>query len=339
MTGSLKLRTLFLIYLIGTGAFPLFSQNYQAYFDEPAKIIYPQGLSPAGVGILIPYTTGTSDEWYRFLKKNGLPVDYVWILPQGRPQRSHYLPDFVTYVKNYEKIVLRSLKRVKEELGFVPAKRVLMGYSLGGDLSWALSNRNPDFFTHAVVMGSRCSYPFEPGEDKEKSYYFAIGASDALVRKNGMALALQKALDSGISGELQYYQGGHQLPPESIIRRGISFFQESLEDKDTMSPELPKEIPLEAGEVRVTFLSAISQGISQLYYLPPGKTEKADSLLLLEYPLKYKEELQLILPSSSASGSGSLVAETTSGVYIKDLGPFKDGDTIKMTIFSKTYRW
>ena len=87
--------------------------------------------------------------------------DFILILPAGRPTRDEYLPDFVTFVEWYEERVLAELDSVLENYSADPERVYLGGYSLGGDLSWALAVRNPERFAGAVVAGSRTSYPVD----------------------------------------------------------------------------------------------------------------------------------------------------------------------------------
>ncbi|WP_028973068.1 hypothetical protein [Spirochaeta cellobiosiphila] len=327
-----QIISLFLLILSSMG---IWAQEYQSYFDEDCDVVYPDTNTPKGVVILIPYTTGTSQEWYTYLKKAGLPADYVWVLPPGRPQYSHYLPDFTTYIENYEKLVIRGLQQVKAELGALPKKRVLMGYSLGGDLSWALSNRNPTFFSYAIVMGSRCSYAYTKGN---VHYFFSIGNSDAIVRRNGMGYAYKLITASDSETPIMYFKGAHELPPDDVIRSAFAFFDKEGQPLDI--PDNIAQVPqVQPNEANIIFTCAISQGMSALYYLPEGKTNKEEAISILEYPLQYLEKLELKVPVKDSVIQGSLVAETTSGTYIKPLANVGDGERIKMTIFSKTYRW
>ena len=129
------------------------------------------------------------------------PSNFVVILPKGKgSRRDHSWKGFEQCFIRYEERVLKDLDKFSQAYNLDLSRVYLAGVSLGGDLSWALSLRNPDKFAGAVVMGSRCSYiPPDGSLDlmKQKNYAFfmTMGMKEANDRLAGIRYA-RKQLDS-----------------------------------------------------------------------------------------------------------------------------------------------
>lgn len=330
--------------LILTVPFSVFSQVKQAYFNQSSRYILPPGEAK-GVICLLPYTTGTSEELYRYIKQNIPEEDYIILLPPGRPLRNHYLPNFIQFVQWYEGMLLRDLDVLFRSNPDTKQKVILMGYSLGGDLSWALSQRNPDLVSHALVMGSRCSYPYKTNDVE---YSFAIGEWDADVRKNGLYYAHKLTSSTG-EPVLQSYKGGHELPSAGLIGKllnsligreqlKVASISEEVKKEELSAPE--EKAANDAYDIHeslnVRIKANISRGITALYYLPPGPPSRKRAQLLWEGFLDYGETMDIELPPDGGF-DGILVCKTATGYYGKTLEEGKG--TFAFTIFSKAIRF
>lgn len=89
---------------------------------------------------------------------------------------------FEACIYRYENRILADIEMYAKQYSIDPDKIVFVGFSLGGDLGWAISHRYPEKFKGAIVSGTRCSY-FENGMmerqfKRDVRYYFAIGEKD-----------------------------------------------------------------------------------------------------------------------------------------------------------------
>ncbi|NBF39418.1 MAG: hypothetical protein GVY14_03285, partial [Spirochaetes bacterium] len=94
------------------------------------------------------------------------------------------------------------LDSVLENYSADPDRIYLGGYSLGGDLSWALSVRNPELFAGAVIAGSRTSYPVDTAtletlRSRGFRGSFLIGNRDSPARYDGINRSRNAFADTG----------------------------------------------------------------------------------------------------------------------------------------------
>lgn len=112
--------------------------------------------------VLLPFTGGTGVRFFEWAfekqYQNRQTNPFIVIIPAGKGSLSDYTPGSV-----FEKTIQRYDNQVKSELkALIPkykidASRVSIGgYSLGADLGWALSLRNPELFRGAILIDSIC---------------------------------------------------------------------------------------------------------------------------------------------------------------------------------------
>ncbi len=211
---------------------PLFGQTRSTYFDQPARVVPPADYDPERLYpaiVFLPYTTGTSEAQARsFGISPENQTEFVVILPAGRFNRDDYLPNFMQFVQWYEERLLEDIANAFQHTSIDPNRLYLAGYSLGGDLAWALSVRNPEFFAGAVMAGTRASYPLT--DDARRSLTgigyrgsFLIGNREIPERQNGIERAHASLEGSGIPTLFRTYQGGHQIPPRELLLESIAF--------------------------------------------------------------------------------------------------------------------
>jgi len=143
--------------------------------QEPSRIVESNGTTvvlPASYNkqktypamVLLPFTGGTASDFfegrfgeaYRERKAN----PFIVILPAGRGSTSDYSTGnaFSATIQRYENRIKSDLKVLTPKYNIDASRVSLGGYSLGADLGWALSLRNPDLFRGAVLIDSICSY-------------------------------------------------------------------------------------------------------------------------------------------------------------------------------------
>ncbi len=114
--------------------------------------------------VLLPFTGGTGVrffDWafekpYRDRRAN----PFIVIIPAGEGKSTDYSTGdaFSATIQRYEKQVKSDLKTLGPKYNIDASRISIGGYSLGADLGWALSLRNPDLFRGAILIDSICSY-------------------------------------------------------------------------------------------------------------------------------------------------------------------------------------
>ena len=228
-TSRLVLLTCLL--LVSAGDF-LYAQSRASFFDQPSEFVLPVNYDSSGAHplvVVVPYTNGTAREAASlYFPSFGNHEDFILMLPPGRSGTQHYLPNFARFVEWYEARVLADLEAAEARYAVDTSRIYLAGYSLGGDVSWALSVRNPDVFAGAVIGGARSSYPARPealdalGRSGFRAA-FMIGNRDDRVRIDGIRAAHQTLGNAGIETVYNFYPGDHLVMP------GYDLWSESVE--------------------------------------------------------------------------------------------------------------
>lgn len=229
--GERLLISFALVFCIAPAAFS--AQLRPAFFDEPARIVMPQNQQPGRsypVFVVLPPTLGTAE---LFAPRIGLDPaiqeSFILVLPAGRPRSEDYLPDFRAFVRWYEARLLLDLERVFSEYPADRARVYVGGYSLGGDLSWALSARNPELISGAVISGTRTSYPITPDslermQQRGFRAAFVIGSQEAAVRYEGINRTHARVRAAGVETLYREYPGSHsRRPTPAMYTEYISF--------------------------------------------------------------------------------------------------------------------
>lgn len=225
------IRFVFCLVCIGIGG-ALFGQTRSPYFDQAAQVVPPLNYDSSQrypAIVFLPYTTGTSEAQARsFGIPPGAQEEFVVILPAGRFTRDDYLPNFMQFVEWYEERLLQDLAAAFSQVSIDPGRVYLAGYSLGGDLGWALSVRNPDRFAGAVMSGTRASYPITEASRRtlRSTGYrgaFLIGDQEDINRSTGIERAHGQLDSEGIETMFRTYRGGHRLPPRELLLDSVSF--------------------------------------------------------------------------------------------------------------------
>jgi pimeloyl-ACP methyl ester carboxylesterase len=114
--------------------------------------------------ILMPPTNRTASEFFNwamseaYRTRTGQP--FIVILPPERGGRGDYSSGgaFESAIAYYEKSVRDNLTALIPKYNIDKSHIAIGGFSLGADLSWAISLRNPDLFKSAILIDSLCTY-------------------------------------------------------------------------------------------------------------------------------------------------------------------------------------
>lgn len=169
--------------------------------------------------ILMPYTGGSARDFFnKYLReakinRDTLPLkkqfaqllklyneernnthEFILMMPQeAGGRRDHSWSGFAACIERYENRVKRDVEYYSKQYNIDRDKVFLAGVSLGGDLSWALSMRNADFFQGAMVTGSRCSYPPDSQlvtlAEKDYHFFLTMGMEESWDRMAGIQYA------------------------------------------------------------------------------------------------------------------------------------------------------
>lgn len=132
-------------------------------------------------------------------------------------------------IARYEREVLADLRSVAATRRVDTTRMVVAGFSLGGDLAWALALRNPRLLHGAIVMASRASYRPDPAAAdalalRGARFFLTMGDKDDRTRQR-LARAAALALDRwGVTSRFQVIPGaGHQPAPPDVFAQALEF--------------------------------------------------------------------------------------------------------------------
>jgi pimeloyl-ACP methyl ester carboxylesterase len=220
---------LFFLLLVTPGEPAAARQQRPAYLDQAADVILPAGHDPARtypVVIYLPFTGSSAAELRKDLAPQVPVADHLALVPRGVTEAEHYLPDFVSFAKGYEARLLADLSALQKR--HRTGKVYLLGYSLGGDLAWALSVRNPERFDGVVLIGTRCSWPAPKASLarlKARGFRAAFmgGTREASDRLKGLRAASALVTRAGVASRYLIFEGAHTLPDAAAQKSALAF--------------------------------------------------------------------------------------------------------------------
>lgn len=179
--------------------------------------------------VLMPYTDRTALHMFNWgiydayqKRYSGSAEDnaFVIIMPPGQGSSANWSGyGWESLVNEYEAYVQQDLDPIAAKYNVDLNNMVVGGFSLGGDLSWTLSLRNPGLFSGAIVMGSMSTY-----RDTENAqllaesnfrYFMVMGGYD------GNRGSMHSALDTLDQHDIDYHyeevsNAGHGDLPEHM---------------------------------------------------------------------------------------------------------------------------
>ncbi len=203
-TGSTA-AALLQIYLVRVGLGRLADQPPAQQLAALAPYLFPDsGDDRKGVILVLVHGRGSSDD-YRSAQ--------AW-------ERT---------ISRYEQRVLADLRAVAAAHRVDTSRQIVAGFSLGGDLSWAIALRNPRVIHGAIVMASRATYrPDDAGAgavmNSPARFFLTMGDADQGTRQR-LARAAARTLDAwGVPNRFRLLPGvGHEPAPPAIFAEALRF--------------------------------------------------------------------------------------------------------------------
>jgi pimeloyl-ACP methyl ester carboxylesterase len=188
--------------------------------------------------VLLPYTGGSAQDLYRwkyrdFFRQHSRS-DIVLILPPEEGDYDDYETgeDWAETVMDWEEDLAEILDEAAARLPLDRSRVVLAGHSMGGDMAWALMQRQPDRYAGAVIMGSRCNWRQHGSPQKlaERAVRvaFSVGEKEREVRRRGAQLARGLLEKFGVLVRWDDMPGGHTPAPGRLFSEQLDFVLERL---------------------------------------------------------------------------------------------------------------
>lgn len=217
--------------------------TYQLEVHENSEWLFPSGYDSTKkypLLIFLPFTGGTGADYFYsyandmdelmeklFDTQPGEKSFIVLIPGDAGSEDDHSWQGFEACISRYEKRIFEDIASTGSKINIDTGKIVLTGFSLGGDLSWAITQRYPEKFKGAIISGSRCSYS-EKGMMARQSkkgfkYYLAMGNDESETRLeilNGSVSALNKA---GVQYKYTRMEGEHEACTIEQLREAVEF--------------------------------------------------------------------------------------------------------------------
>ncbi len=155
---------------------------------------------------------------------------FVVILAKGRGSTDDYrtAAAWSRTIARYERQVRADLRALAAQRRVDTTRFVVAGFSMGGDLSWALALRNPDLLRGAIVMASRASYRQEgdPGTAalRRSRFFLTMGAADDGTRRRMARAAAATLEEAGVPYRFRMIDGmGHAPAPIPTFAEALRF--------------------------------------------------------------------------------------------------------------------
>lgn len=171
--------------------------------------------------ILLPFTGGSAQDLFerryaRSLPKQAQREGIIIVLPSATGSASDYSTGSAwgATLDRYTRNIAADAQEVIERFNGDPKRVMVGGFSMGGDLSWALIQRDPERYAGAIVMGSRASYRDAKGlkrfGERGGRVYFYIDRGESQARIDGTRAAIGTLRKAGIGyRHTAGGQGGH----------------------------------------------------------------------------------------------------------------------------------
>ena len=154
---------------------------------------------------------------------------FILMLPdEAGSTADHDWKGFSASVYRYENRIITDIETYSKKYSIDPNKIILVGYSLGGDMGWAIANRYPEKFKGAILSGTRCSYS-EKGMIQRLAknnvrFYIAMGEQDQDARIKGAKSAITILNNANIKNIFKTIPGqGHVTATYDQLKEGLNF--------------------------------------------------------------------------------------------------------------------
>lgn len=210
--------------------------------DLAGRLFVPPGYDTSRawpVVVLLPYTFGTAGNLYRGYAREaggeyadimrqfaaGGGSGFLTIVAAGTGSPGDYATGeaWSATILRYDSAVAADVRTASRSHRIDTTRIVLAGFSLGGDLSWAIVNRQPMRYAGALVMGSRASYRGRAtamSDLARRGTRVAIAMADgeAEARLTGARAAVQALNTAGVAHRLELFPAaGHAPAPLALF--------------------------------------------------------------------------------------------------------------------------
>lgn len=207
----------------------------------PGQFLLPRSLErdrAYPVVVLLPYTFGSAELLWRqydygqedpAVDRLRTEVIFILIAGDGSPYDYATAADWSATIQRYEARARHDLARLAATHRIDSTGVVFAGFSMGGDLAWALTLRDPAHIRGAVVMGSRASYRIRAAEQsafvqQAPRIFFTMGAVEDSTRLAGARAADRYLTGLDVTHEFREFPGGfHQPPPFVLFAEGVRY--------------------------------------------------------------------------------------------------------------------
>lgn len=178
--------------------------------------------------IVLPHTGGTAQGLFAWVYPAGVSCECAILLIEGRGSAADYATNeaWAATLARYEAVITRELAALRSR-GLRPRKILLAGFSMGGDMAWALNLRNPSLFDGGLVMGSRMSYrnpaAIRTLRERQPRFFLTMGDQEQPARVQGMERARAWLAESGIAHEHHLTPGAHVAAPAALFEQGLRY--------------------------------------------------------------------------------------------------------------------
>lgn len=212
-----------------------------AELPSGAQVVYKPSDSPEhqyAPVVLLPYTGGSAQDLYRwkysqYFSKHSRS-DIVLILPPEEGDSDDYETgeDWAETVAEWEEELKEILDEASAKLPLDRSRIVLAGHSMGGDMAWALMQRQPELYAGAVIMGSRCNWRQHGSpqklSDRAVRVAFSVGEKEREVRRRGAQRARGLLEKFGVLVRWDDMPGGHHPASGKLFSEQIDFVLNKL---------------------------------------------------------------------------------------------------------------
>lgn len=204
---------------------------------DGSSFLVPEKSVQAGkrpILVLLPFTGGAAfdllDRWYtESLSQHARLRGMIVVLPSAVGSMDDYATGaaWSATMKRYTEGVAADVAEAIRSHDGDPARVALAGYSMGGDLAWALIQRDRERYSGAVIMGSRATYrekgALERLSQRRFRMFYFMGESESEARVSGANAAKDAARRAGISLRVASAPGAHVTAPPVIFADAVDY--------------------------------------------------------------------------------------------------------------------
>jgi pimeloyl-ACP methyl ester carboxylesterase len=179
--------------------------------------------------IFLPCTGGSALRTFKAYTPVMELFSFIAILPYGTgSEEDHTGEGFAACIARYEPRIEEALASARSAYGIDEERIIVAGYSLGGDLSWALSMRHPQRYRGAIMMGTRCGYPastetLETLRRRDFRAFFVTGDDELPARLKGIRAANELLTSKRIRTVYVERPGGHDPATIQEFKQALDF--------------------------------------------------------------------------------------------------------------------